>query len=73
MSISTFERNATIAEMAVEMDRRGSAIERLEAKLARQEDVLKLFVKQWNACGPNSDFGRHFANVRAAAIAALCS
>ena len=32
MSISTFERNATIAEMAVEMDRRGAVIEKLEAE-----------------------------------------
>lgn len=32
MSTSTFERNATIAEMAVEMDRRGAVIERLEAE-----------------------------------------
>lgn len=37
MSISIFERNATIAEMAVEMDRRGAAIERLEAQLATAE------------------------------------
>lgn len=35
MTISTFERNATIAEMAVEMDRRGAVIERLEAKISR--------------------------------------
>jgi hypothetical protein len=32
MTISTFERNATIAEMAVEIDRRGAVIERLEAE-----------------------------------------
>lgn len=31
MTISTFERNATIAEMAVEIDRRGAVIEQLEA------------------------------------------
>ena len=37
MSISTFERNATIAEMAVEIDRRGAVIERLEA----ERDALK--------------------------------
>ena len=40
MSISTFERTATIAEMAVEMDRRGAAIERLEAKLEELESAL---------------------------------
>lgn len=33
--------------------------------------ALELFVAQWNACGPNSDFGRYFANVRTAAVAAL--
>jgi len=33
MSVTTFERNASIAEMAVEMDRRGAVIEALEAEL----------------------------------------
>jgi len=33
--------------------------------------ALQLFVKQWNACGPNSDFGRYFSNVSVAAIAAI--
>ena len=37
MTISTFERSATIAEMAVEIDRRGAVIERLEA----ERDALK--------------------------------
>ena len=37
MTISTFERNATIAEMAVEIDRRGAVIERLEAALAERD------------------------------------
>jgi len=32
---------------------------------------LEAFVKQWNACGPNSDFGRQFKAVRDAAIKAL--
>lgn len=53
MPITTFERNASIAEMAVEMDRRGAVIERLEAdidtaaralsaeKAAREEADLK--------------------------------
>ena len=35
------------------------------------EAALRLFVEQWNACGPNSDFGRYFANVRDVAVAAL--
>ncbi|HUD10955.1 MAG TPA: hypothetical protein VMS08_00970 [Candidatus Saccharimonadia bacterium] len=29
---------------------------------------LVLFVRQWNACGPNSDFGRYFQDVRDAAV-----
>lgn len=33
--------------------------------------ALALFVEQWNACGPNSDFGRYFGNVRDAAVKAL--
>lgn len=33
--------------------------------------ALELFVKQWNACGPNSDFGRYFRNVRDVAVTAL--
>lgn len=35
------------------------------------EAALRLFVKQWNACGNNSDFGHYFSNVRIAAEAAL--
>ncbi|USE78871.1 hypothetical protein NDR89_19740 [Cupriavidus gilardii] len=33
--------------------------------------ALAKFVEQWNACGPNSDFGRYFQNVRDAAVSAL--
>lgn len=33
--------------------------------------ALETFVAQWNACGPNSDFGRYFQNVRDEAVAAL--
>jgi hypothetical protein len=33
--------------------------------------ALELFTRQWNACGPNSDFGRYFSNVRVAAEAAV--
>lgn len=35
------------------------------------QDALAEFVKQWNACGPNSDFGRIFQRVNGPAIAAL--
>lgn len=40
MPISTFERAASVSEMAVEIDRRGAAIERLEAKIEALEDAL---------------------------------
>ena len=36
-------------------------------------DALETFVAQWNACGPNSDFGRYFQNVRDKAVAALAN
>lgn len=42
MSISTATRRATAEEMAVEMDRRGAAIEALEAKVARLEQDLAI-------------------------------
>jgi hypothetical protein len=44
---------------------------RLRAVNKALRDALELFVKQWNACGPNSDFGRYFSNVRVAANAAI--
>lgn len=34
-------------------------------------NALRLFIKQWNACGPTSDFGRYFSNVRDAANTAI--
>jgi hypothetical protein len=34
-------------------------------------EALQQFVQQWNACGPNSDFGRYFGNIRDIAVAAL--
>ena len=37
----------------------------------RLRPALQLFLEQWNACGPNSEFGRYFANVRIAAEKAL--
>lgn len=55
----TFDRNATVL------------ILHLEAERDRMRAALELFMKQWNACGPNSDFGRHFSNVRDAAQEAL--
>lgn len=33
--------------------------------------ALKQFVAQWNACGPNSEFGRYFQSVRDVAVAAI--
>jgi hypothetical protein len=44
---------------------------RLRAVNAALLEALELFAKQWNACGPNSDFGRYFGNVRIAAEAAI--
>jgi hypothetical protein len=44
---------------------------RLRAANRALHEALTLFVKQWNACGPNSDFGRYFGNVRVSAEAAL--
>jgi Trm5-related predicted tRNA methylase len=46
MSISTFARNASIAEMAVEMDRRGAVIEALEAKLKAVANVQRQYADQ---------------------------
>lgn len=37
----------------------------------RLRAALRAFIKQWNACGPNSDFGQYFANIREQAVAAL--
>lgn len=34
-------------------------------------EALEVFVKQWNACGPNSNFGLYFADVRDVAVAVL--
>jgi hypothetical protein len=46
-------------------------LDRQIAVTAEMLAALELFTKQWNACGPNSDFGRYFSNVRAAAEAAI--
>ena len=40
-------------------------------RIEDSEKVLKLLVSQWNACGPNSDFGRYFQNIKDAADAVL--
>lgn len=39
--------------------------------LAEAVEALEKFVAQWNACGPNSDFGRYFKNVRDTAVSVL--
>jgi oligoribonuclease (3'-5' exoribonuclease) len=43
----------------------------LRAECEEMRAALTLFLKQWNACGPNSDFGRYFSNVRDAAKKAI--
>lgn len=56
--------------------RRGSSGYAIAASNAADQIVelsgaLKMFVAQWNACGPNSDFGRYFQSVKNAADLAL--
>lgn len=34
-------------------------------------EALQQFVLQWNACGPNSDFGRYFNRIHEVAVDAL--
>ena len=58
------DRQLRIDEKDVEIECNNELIRRLEK-------ALQLFIKQWNACGPNSDFGRYFSNVRDAANKAL--
>lgn len=43
----------------------------LRAQNKELVEALQTFIDQWNACGPNSDFGRYFRNVRDKANAAL--
>ena len=47
------------------------SLDRQDAQIEELTAVLNLFVKQWNACGPNSEFGKYFSNVRNAAVAIL--
>ena len=46
-------------------------VERLREENEKLRAALRTFIKQWNACGSNNDFGRYFANVRKQAVAAL--
>lgn len=46
-------------------------VDELEDQISDLVAALRLFEAQWNACGPNSDFGRYFSNVRDAARNAL--
>lgn len=71
MTIIHINSRSSVEEIAAEMDRRGLVIEQIEAERDRLRSALELFMRQWNACGPNSDFGRYFSNVRDAANAAL--
>ena len=50
MSIASFERNASVLEMAVEMDRRGAVIESLEALITElQAKVARMEVEAFDA------------------------
>jgi hypothetical protein len=69
---------AEILRMRADEARHQRVIASYRAELDRQLVViaemlaaLELFTRQWNACGPNSDFGRYFSNVRVAAEAAI--
>lgn len=67
MSISTFERNASISEMAVELDRRGKVIEKLEAEI---EQLRAALLDNWKPTG-TEDVLRQRADKIAAAMRAL--
>lgn len=61
--------------VAVEKRAEADAAHNYSVKMKQENDLLRealsAFVTQWNACGPNSDFGRYFGNVRRQAVAAL--
>lgn len=42
MSVSTTIRKVSVSEISAEMDRRGDIIERLEADIARKDELLKM-------------------------------
>lgn len=62
---------ATMLKAATTID----SLKRISTEAISQRDkfraALILFLSQCNACGPNSDFGRYFQNVRDAALSAL--
>jgi hypothetical protein len=66
--LATYLRGEGEDEAAQLVERADDTIERQQALLDEVMGVLTLFERQWNACGPNSDFGRHFQNVRDAVV-----
>lgn len=50
MAVVNFERNASVSEMAAEIDRRGAVIERLEAAAAKSEALLRDTLKLLSRC-----------------------
>jgi hypothetical protein len=79
------QANATMRQAAAEIERLRAVnaghqrviatycaeLDRQIVVIAEMLAALELFTRQWNACGPRSDFGRYFSNVRAAAEAAI--
>lgn len=63
MSISTFERNAIIAEMAVELDRRGKVIEKLEAE---KEQMRAALLDNWKPTGSEDVLRQRLVRMEAA-------
>ena len=61
----------TVAEVRKTRHEQVIANARLIAAAPDMAHALTELVKQWNACGPNSDFGKYFITVREVALVAL--
>lgn len=63
--------NVTAADLVKQINALGETALRIKAERDALRAAVQLFLRQWNACGANSDFGRYFKNVRDAAVDAL--